>query len=66
MEKNLEGRDAKVAFEERTGIPVYSIANIREIFCILKSGLNKVRPPCDDATLKDLESYLKEYGISET
>ena len=66
MEKNLEGRDAKAAFEQQTGIPVYAIANIREIFCILKSGLNEERPLCDDATLKALESYLKEYGVSET
>ena len=65
MEQNSEGADAKFAFEQRTGIPVHAIVNIREILNILKASLSTDSPLSDYSTLADVEHYLGEYGVTE-
>lgn len=65
LERNAQQRSASADLEARTGIPVRSIATIREICAALESveiDGQRVLPPEVQARI---EAYLSEYGVDE-
>jgi len=63
-----KGVNAIKSFESKTGIPVYSVAGIREIIDYLYQEKVPVmiegeRTPIDDKTMSRLIDYLKTYGV---
>lgn len=65
LERNAQQRSASADLEARTGIPVRSIATIREICAALESveiDGQRVLPP---EVQERIEAYLSEYGVDE-
>lgn len=62
------GEDAVASFTERTKVPVWSVAGIREIVDYLAETGTPVmirgeRRPVDDATKAAFDGYLETYGV---
>ncbi len=61
MELSAEGADAKIQFEDKTGIPVHALITIHEIRSHLKRSLETENPLTDPETLKKMEEYLARH-----
>jgi orotate phosphoribosyltransferase len=64
---NRKGKDAIQDFISKTGIPVYSVAGIREIMeCLYQEKIpvmiNGSRRPIDEETKYQFDEYLRIYG----
>ena len=63
METNYNGNDAVFEFEQKTGIPVWSIITIREICDYLRNRKIDGELVLDDLTFKKIESYLLKHCV---
>jgi orotate phosphoribosyltransferase len=60
QEIGIDGNDAIKQFEKKTGIPVYSIVNIKEIIEYLGDNKKITHP-----IRQRFENYLRKYGVKE-
>jgi orotate phosphoribosyltransferase len=68
--EGIKGEDAMGRFVEKTGLPVYSLAPIRQVVRYLASEripvtVNNQKQPIDKATLAGFETYMDTYGVPE-
>ena len=63
MESCSHGLDAISDFQLKTGVPVWSIINIREVFLYLKNRVLKETVVLDESIYKNIELYLNEHSI---
>ena len=64
----VKGEDAIGRFVEQTGLPVWTLAGVRDVVDYLASSgtpvlVNGERRPLDNETLARFNDYLKEYGV---
>jgi orotate phosphoribosyltransferase len=67
--RGKKGKNAIQDFVNRTGVPVYTVAGIREIVAFLYQErvpimINGSHAPMDEATKQEFEDYLKTYGVN--
>ncbi len=68
--KGVKGQNAIEAFTKRTGVPVFTVAGIREIMDYLFKSRTPVRikgekRPIDSGTKADFDAYLSLYGVED-
>ena len=63
MEISSSGVDAIAEFKLKTGVPVWSIINIRDVCHYLKNRIVNGNVMLDDTLFQDIERYLKEHSI---
>jgi len=63
MEKNSKGVDAITYFQRNTGIPVWSIITIKEIFDYLKNKEFKRSLTLEKSTYNKIENYISKYCV---
>ena len=63
MEKNSKGVDAISSFQHITGIPVWSIITIKEIFDYLRNNQFARPRTLEKLTYKKIENYLSKYCV---
>jgi orotate phosphoribosyltransferase len=62
MEKNSEANDAITEFQQKTGVPVWSIITIRETCDYLKNREIDGSVVLDESTFLKIENYLAEHS----
>ncbi|MAD85212.1 MAG: orotate phosphoribosyltransferase [Deltaproteobacteria bacterium] len=63
MEKNSQDNDAITEFQQKTGVPVWSIITIREICDYLKNRKIGGSVVLDESTFLKIENYLAEHSV---
>lgn len=63
MEKNSQANDAITEFQQKTGLPVWSIITIREICDYLKNRKIGGSVVLDESTFLKIENYLAEHSV---
>ena len=63
MEKNSQGNDAIAEFQQKTGVPVWSIITIREICAYLKNREIDGSVVLDESIFLKIENYLAEHSV---
>ncbi len=63
MEKNSQDNDAITEFQQKTGVPVWSIITIREICDYLKNRKLGGSVVLDESTFLKIENYLAEHSV---
>ena len=63
MEKNSQANDAITEFQQKTGVPVWSIINIRETCDYLKNRKIDGSVVLEDSIFLKIENYLAEHCI---
>ena len=63
MEKNSQANDAITEFQQKTGVPVWSIITIRETCDYLKNREIDSSVVLDESTFLKIEIYLAEYSV---
>ena len=63
MEKNSQANDAITEFQQKTGVPVWSIITIREICDYLKNRKIGGSVVLDESTFQKIENYLAEHSV---
>ncbi len=63
MEKNSQANDAITEFQQKTGVPVWSIITIREICDYLKNRKIGGSVVLDESTFLKIENYLAEHSV---
>ena len=63
MEKNSQANDAITEFQQKTGVPVWSIITIRETCDYLKNREIDGSVVLDESTFLKIENYLAEYSV---
>ena len=63
MESSSRGGDAIAEFKLKTGVPVWSIINIREVCIYLKNRTVNGNVMLSDAIYNEIEQYLEEHSI---
>ena len=63
MESSSRGEDAIAEFKLKTGVPVWSIINIREVCLYLKNRIVNGNVVLDENIYQKIERYLEEYSI---
>ncbi len=63
MEKNSHGVDAINEFQQITGIPVWPIITIREIYDYLRYSEFDRSPTLEKSTYEKIENYLSNYCV---
>ena len=63
MESNSQGSDAIAEFQQKTGVPVWSIITIREVCDYLKNRVVNGTVALDEPTFLKIDHYLKEHSI---
>ncbi len=63
MEKNSQGNNAIAEFQQKTGVTVWSIINIREVISFLKNREIDGKVMLDESTHQNIESYLAEHSV---
>jgi len=63
MEKNSQDNDAITEFQQKTGVPVWSIITIREICDYLKNRKIGGSVVLDESTFQKIENYLAEHSV---
>ena len=64
METGADGEDAIAVFSKKSGVPVSSIVNVREIVAHLHGREIGGKVYIDDELKGKIEAYLQEYGVS--
>ena len=64
MEKNSQANDAITEFQQKTGVPVWSIITIRETCDYLKNREIDGSVVLDESTFLKIENYLAEHSAS--
>ena len=65
MERNQSGQDALLSLEERVGVPVRVIINIREVCELLTDVAVDGTVVLDSAKRKQIETYLRQHGTQD-
>jgi len=63
MEKNSQANDAITEFQQKTGVPVWSIITIPEICDYLKNRKIGGSVVLDESTFLKIENYLAEHSV---
>ena len=63
MEKNSQANDAITEFQQKTGVPVWSIITIREICDYLKNRKIGGSVVLDESTFLKIENYLAVHSV---
>ncbi len=63
MEKNSQANDAITEFQQKTGVPVWSIITIREICDYLKNRKIGGSVVLGESTFLKIENYLAEHSV---
>ena len=63
MEKNSQSNDAITEFQQKTGVPVWSIITIRETCDYLKNREIDGSVVMDESTFLKIENYLAEHSV---
>ena len=63
MEKNSQANDAITEFQQKTGVPVWSIITIRETCDYLKNREIDGSVVLDESTFLKIENYLAEHSV---
>ena len=63
MERSSRREDAIAEFKLKTGVPVWSIINIREVCIYLKNRTVNGNVMLSDAIYNEIEQYLEEHNI---
>ena len=63
MERSSRGEDAIAEFILKTGVPVWSIINIREVCIYLKNKIVNGNVPLDEDVYYQIERYLQKHSI---
>ncbi len=63
MEKNSQGNDAIAEFQQKTGVPVWSIITIREICAYLKNREIDGSVVLNESTFIKIENYLAQHSV---
>ena len=63
MESSSRGEDAIAEFQLKTGVPVWSIINIREVCLYLKNKIVNGNLVLDETLYQEIEQYLEEHSI---
>ena len=63
MEKNSQANDTITEFQQKTGVPVWSIITIRETCDYLKNRKIDGSVVLDESTFLKIENYLAEYSV---
>ena len=63
MEKNSQANDAITEFQQKTGVPVWSIITIRETCDYLKNRKIDGSVVLDESTFLKIENYLAEHSV---
>ena len=63
MEKNSHGNDAIAEFQQKTGVPVWSIITIREICAYLKNRKIDGSVVLNESTFIKIENYLAQHSV---
>ena len=63
MEKNSQANDAITEFQQKTGVPVWSIITIRETCEYLKNREIDGSVVLDESTFLKIENYLTEHSV---
>ena len=63
MEKNSQGNDAIAEFQQKTGVPVWSIITIREICAYLKNRKIDGSVVLNESTFIKIENYLAQHSV---
>ena len=65
MERNQSGQDALLSLEERVGVPVRALINIREV-CELLTDVEVDSAVVLDVTKREqIETYLRQHGAQD-
>ena len=65
MERNQSGQDALLSLEERVGVPVRVIINIREVCELLTDVAVDGTVVLDSAKQEQIETYLRQHGTQD-
>ena len=62
MEKNGYDYDARLSFEEKTGVKVFSLTNIYEVLKIMKLNSKNRKDKSEQNIIHLIENYLRKFG----